>query len=244
MPFDTKVIIAGCGIAGPVLAVYLKNLGYMPVVYERLDAPTISGVSLWYVQLFFFLITIAHNMFNILSASLQPNGLRVLSKLTGLVESLEGGPVSKLIYHSVLPEDEGVLSKTDLPTKLKDAYGFGMLGVERATFHRQLVGYAVNQGIQIVWGHQLVGLEQHPDSVTVTFHNGKTDTASFVAGCDGLHSNTRISLFGKEEAAFTGLVQVSMTTISYSMTGLLEPELDRLEGCPRHPLGIISTSMR
>ena len=46
---STKVILAGAGIAGPVLAVYLKNLGYNPIVYERLDGLVVSGVSLWYV---------------------------------------------------------------------------------------------------------------------------------------------------------------------------------------------------
>ena len=62
---------------------------------------------------------------------------------------------------------------------------------------------------------QSVGSEAKGD-MTYTFYNaqnpenGKTDSASFVAGCDGLHSNTRISLFGKEEATFTGLVQVSI----------------------------------
>ena len=47
---STKVIVVGAGIAGPVLAVYLKNLGYNPIVYERLESLTESGVSLWYVS--------------------------------------------------------------------------------------------------------------------------------------------------------------------------------------------------
>ncbi len=41
--------------------------------------------------------------------------------------------------------------------------------------------------------------------MTVGFANGKTDTASFVMGCDGLHSDTRKTLFGKEAVSFTGL---------------------------------------
>lgn len=146
------------------------------------------------------------------------------------MESLEGGPVARLLYHSALPEDEGLLSETDLPTKLKKTYGFGMLGVERATFHRQLVEYAEKQGVQIVWGHQVVGVEQDDDSVTVKFHNGKTDTGSFLAGCDGLHSNTRISLFGKEEATFTGLVQVSIVPLTPAT--MVVKLGDRLEGYP------------
>lgn len=42
----TKVIIAGGGIAGPVLAMLLKAKGYDPVIYERTDAPTDMGLSL------------------------------------------------------------------------------------------------------------------------------------------------------------------------------------------------------
>ena len=105
-----------------------------------------------------------------------------------------------MIYHSVLPEDEGLLGKVRIT---------GPIGVQRPTFHRRLVDLAQEHGVEIVWGHQLVALEQHEESVTVTFQNGKTDTASFVVGCDGIHSNTRACLFGKEAADFTGLIQVS-----------------------------------
>ena len=45
----TKVIIAGGGIAGPVLAMFLKAKGYDPVIYERTDAPTDQGLSLAFV---------------------------------------------------------------------------------------------------------------------------------------------------------------------------------------------------
>ena len=132
--------------------------------------------------------------------SLQANGLKVLSRIPGLVESIEGAPIERMIYHSVLPEDEGLLGKVRIT---------GPIGVQRPTFHRRLVDLAQEHGVEIVWGHQLVALEQHEESVTVTFQNGKTDTASFVVGCDGIHSNTRACLFGKEAADFTGLIQVS-----------------------------------
>ena len=48
----TKVIIAGGGIAGPVLAMFLKAKGYDPVIYERTDAPTDQGLSLAFVTPF------------------------------------------------------------------------------------------------------------------------------------------------------------------------------------------------
>ena len=42
----TKVIIAGAGVAGPVLGMLLKLKGYEPTIYERLDAPTDMGLGL------------------------------------------------------------------------------------------------------------------------------------------------------------------------------------------------------
>ncbi|OCH92785.1 FAD/NAD(P)-binding domain-containing protein [Obba rivulosa] len=124
----TKVIIVGCGIAAPVLAIFLKLKGYEPVVYERLSEPTGLGLSLV------------------------------------------------------------------------------------SAFNRTLVRFAERHGVKIIWNHQLVSFEQHEDSVVVGFTNGATDNASFVIGCDGLHSNTRICLFREEKVNFTGLTQVAANT--------------------------------
>jgi salicylate hydroxylase len=44
----TKVIIIGCGIAGPVLAVFLKMKGYRPVVYDRIEGVVEAGICLLY----------------------------------------------------------------------------------------------------------------------------------------------------------------------------------------------------
>lgn len=44
-----KVGIIGCGIAGPVLASFLKLKGYEPAVYERYDTPTDTGLSIGFV---------------------------------------------------------------------------------------------------------------------------------------------------------------------------------------------------
>ena len=42
----TKVIIVGCGIAGPVLATFLKLKGYDPVIYERFASDREGGFRL------------------------------------------------------------------------------------------------------------------------------------------------------------------------------------------------------
>ena len=140
--------------------------------------------------------------------------MQVLKKLPGLLETIVGRPIDMFAFYSALPEDPGTLAESGLPAKLREYYdGIGMLGVRRSAFHQSLVDFAEKTGVPVHFNHQVVALEQGPDSVTVTFADGNKDTGSFVIGCDGLHSNTRIALFGKEEAQFTGLVQVCGMTV-------------------------------
>jgi salicylate hydroxylase len=46
----TKVIIIGCGVAGPTLAIFLKRLGFQPVIYERAKQFADAGLSLLFVR--------------------------------------------------------------------------------------------------------------------------------------------------------------------------------------------------
>ncbi|THH15627.1 hypothetical protein EW146_g4877 [Bondarzewia mesenterica] len=182
---EFAVIVVGAGIAGPILAIFLKLRGYEPVIFERLDGVEQAGLSM----------------------ILQPNGLRVLSQIPGFVSTIPGKSIERMLQYSTLPEDLGVLGESDIPNRLPSCYGFGMLAVERVAFHRVIVDAAISHGIEVNWGHQLTSLEQSDDSVRAIFENGKSATGTFVVGCDGLHSGTRIALFGKEKADFTGLCQ-------------------------------------
>ncbi|VDB86562.1 unnamed protein product [Peniophora sp. CBMAI 1063] len=193
----TRILIIGGGIAGPVLGLHLKLRGYEPVVYERLHHFIDLGVGLL----------------------LQPNGLKILSLIPGLLKSFDGGTVDSLISHSTLPEDEGLLGRNDVPSVFSEQYGNPMLGVRRTTLHAGLIAACEKYGVDVKWDHQCTGFEQHEHSVTVAFANGKTATGSFVVGCDGLHSAVRVGLFGKETASYTGLTQaggVCLTPASLS----------------------------
>jgi salicylate hydroxylase len=46
----TKVIIIGCGVAGPTLAIFLKQLGFRPIIYERAKQFADAGLSLLFVR--------------------------------------------------------------------------------------------------------------------------------------------------------------------------------------------------
>ena len=45
-----KVVIVGCGVAGPALAIFLKRLGFEPTIYERTKRFADAGLSLLFVR--------------------------------------------------------------------------------------------------------------------------------------------------------------------------------------------------
>ena len=43
---STRVGVIGCGIAGPVIALLLKQQGYDPVIFERTAEPSAGGICI------------------------------------------------------------------------------------------------------------------------------------------------------------------------------------------------------
>ncbi|KIP01899.1 hypothetical protein PHLGIDRAFT_96569 [Phlebiopsis gigantea 11061_1 CR5-6] len=183
---STRVGVIGAGIAGPLLAMLLKQKGYEPVVFERNPAPSEAGIGI----------------------GVQPNGIRVIESVPGLFETIKGRHLDEFHFFSVIPEDTSVLAELQHPKKMREATGRGTFGIRRSELQKAMVAHAETLGIEFKWSHKLETLEQAEDSVTVTFANGAQETFSFVVGCDGLHSNTRICLFGEQPADYTGLIQV------------------------------------
>lgn len=75
-----RALIIGCGVAGPVLATFLKKIGIEPVVYERRSELSSSGGG---------------------SFNLAPNGIDVLRTL-GLDEDMRavGHPTNQIAFHN------------------------------------------------------------------------------------------------------------------------------------------------
>ena len=128
-----------------------------------------------------------------------------------------GLPIDKLGFYSLVSSPPSTLGTVDdVSSGFAERYGHGMFGVRRTAFHGVLVDAAKAEGIEIRWGRQLQGLrevkgENGEDEVIAMFTNGETERGSFAVGCDGLHSNTRVSLFGNENPTFTGVVQVCIS---------------------------------
>lgn len=181
-----RVGIIGGGLAGPVIATLLKLKGYNPVIFERRETVAEGGIGI----------------------GVQRNGLEVLQRIPGLVESLPGLPLDYFHFYSVVPEDKCVLAELDGPKRRREAAGgLGTIGMRRSALQGVLVAAAERTGVPIRWRHRLSTLEQREADVLLTFGDGTQEPVGFVVGCDGLHSDTRKALFGEQPANYTGLAQ-------------------------------------
>ncbi|KAF7290802.1 FAD/NAD(P)-binding domain-containing protein [Mycena indigotica] len=183
-----KVIIVGCGIAGPVLALLLKQKGFDPVVYERGPRAPDAGLSLM----------------------LQSNGLKVLDLIPGLVDRLPGRAIEQTRLFSILPSDLRLLAQSESVTEKGKV---SKMGVNRPKLLALLSDVLEEHGIPVHFDTAVIDVELSlADDVVVHLSNGTIDSAPLVIGCDGLHSAVRKSLFGEQKPVFTGLTQTGGVT--------------------------------
>jgi len=167
------VLISGLGIAGPTLAYGLKTAGFEPTLIER--SPTLRSGG--YVIDFWGLgYDIAERMglsADINRAGYQFRELRIV------------GPKGKRI--------------SGFGTNVfRELTGGRFVTIRRSDLSRLLFD-AVNDGTEIVFGDEVVGLEEHTDFVQATFKRGSPRRFDLIVGADGLHSAVRHLAFGPQD---------------------------------------------
>jgi 2-polyprenyl-6-methoxyphenol hydroxylase-like FAD-dependent oxidoreductase len=177
-----KALIIGCGVAGPVVALFLQRAGIEAEIYEARDESTDYGGS--------FL-------------NMACNGLGVLKTL-GLDD-----PVSKLgspIPHMIIRSGKGK-RLGEVHNGARAEVGAPSINILRSRLHQVLREEAERQGIKIAFGKKLQGLSTDEQGVVATFADGTTAEGSFLVGCDGVHSRTR-SLINPNAPTpqYTGLI--------------------------------------
>ena len=159
------VVIAGAGPNGLMLACELSLAGVRPVVLERSPEPSREN---------------------------RANGLvgqvvRMLDR-RGLYQPLAGKPEPPqplpAFFFGAMPMDLRPLE--DNP--------FYLLPVPQTRIEQVLAERAAELGVEVRRGHELTGLTQHADTVTVevTGPDGRYEIGSrYLVGADGAHSTTR-----------------------------------------------------
>jgi 2-polyprenyl-6-methoxyphenol hydroxylase-like FAD-dependent oxidoreductase len=177
-----KALIIGCGIAGPVVALFLQRAGIDAEIYEARAESTDYGGS--------FL-------------NMACNGLGVLKTL-GLDDqvSSQGSPIPRMMIWSGKGKRLG-----EVRNGARAEVGAPSINILRSRLHQVLREEAGRQGIKIAFGKKLQGLSTSEQGVVATFADGTTAEGSFLVGCDGVYSRTR-SLINPEAPTpqYTGLI--------------------------------------
>ncbi|KIW86437.1 hypothetical protein Z517_01834 [Fonsecaea pedrosoi CBS 271.37] len=184
------VLIIGCGVAGPVLAVLLKRKGYTPIVFEKVKQLGDVGASLM----------------------LMPNGLKVLD-LGGLAAEIERESLPLEGFLDCATDGE-VLGFSAEPKSFKEKYGQHAMGVKRTGLNLKLKDMLIDMGIDLREGWELEDIEETEDTVTAHFKGGRSVTGSILIGCDGIKAASRRILLknkGTTEGLplFSGLTQTA-----------------------------------
>ncbi|KZT54767.1 FAD/NAD(P)-binding domain-containing protein [Calocera cornea HHB12733] len=179
-----SVIIIGCGIAGPVLAMLLKHKGFDVVIYERQSEIQQSGLTL----------------------GLSPQTFKVLNIL-GLAEPLlkECQALDEGVTYSQVRKQE--LGRIDV-SRMRRGFGWPLVLAVRTRYCQFLYESAKERGVEIHFKKRCVDVLQEDERVTAVFEDGTEAEGDLLVGCDGLHSAVRDILFGKEEVTYMGLVQI------------------------------------
>ncbi len=161
-----KALIIGCGVAGPVVALFLQRAGIEAEIYEARDASTEYGGS--------FL-------------NMACNGLGVLKTL-GLDEQVshQGSPIPRMLIWSGKGKRLG-----EVRNGARAEVGAPSINLLRSRLHQVLREGAEDQRIKMAFGKKLAGLSTSEQGVVATFADGTTVEGSFLVGCDGVSSRTR-----------------------------------------------------
>jgi 2-polyprenyl-6-methoxyphenol hydroxylase-like FAD-dependent oxidoreductase len=179
-----RVVIVGCGIAGPALGMFLKRLGIESVICERRSRGAVDeGLFL----------------------GVAPNGMNVLTEL-GVHEAVEAiaVPCHGFEFQNARGRVIGTIDRAD------DAARFGarLQMVRRGELHRVLTDSAAARGVDVQFGRRLVDIDRtDPSRVVARFADGGRESGAVLIGCDGINSVTRqLALPGSPAPAYSGLL--------------------------------------
>jgi salicylate hydroxylase len=179
----SSVIVVGAGIGGLAAALGLLRAGQQVRVLEQVEVLGEVGAGL----------------------SITPNAGKALRYL-GLEQELArigSNPPAGCIRHYAtgavlvrLPQDQG-----------RERYGMPLYHVHRADLHAAL--FAAVRTLDpdcVVTSATVRSVESAATGVTLDLSDGRRFEADWLIGADGIHSATRVALFGPDRPNFTGYV--------------------------------------
>lgn len=178
-----RVGIIGAGIGGLTAALALQAAGMAPHVFDQ--APRLEGLGA--------------------GIQLSPNATRILRALNVLdaIEALSFRPEA---VHFRDWKSSFLIAFTPLGATSISRYGAPYLHIHRGDLQRALIAAVAARGIPIELGQRCTDVARFNDHVDAHFADSPTQRFDLLLGCDGIHSQVRESLQGRQAARFTGYV--------------------------------------
>jgi 2-polyprenyl-6-methoxyphenol hydroxylase-like FAD-dependent oxidoreductase len=167
------VLISGAGIGGPTLAFWLKAAGFAPTLVERAPALRVGGfvLDLW--------------------------GLGYdLAERMGLADCIER--VGYHVRELRIVDDRGKRTAGFGTQVFRELTGGRFVTLARSDLSR-LLFEKIKDETELMFGDEIVGLDERADCVRVRFKHGGERAFDLVVGADGLHSGVRALAFGPQD---------------------------------------------
>lgn len=160
-----------------------------------------------------------------------PNAIKVL-RVLGLEERLRRVSFRPLISRSREWDTGALTNERPLGEAIERSFGGPHLLLHRGDLHDLLAAAVPSEIIHL--NHELVGVEENRNGVTLFFANGARAQADALVGADGIHSRVRETILGPEEPRFTGRVAYRTTYPAARLGGLIVDDLTKWWGSDRH----------
>jgi 2-polyprenyl-6-methoxyphenol hydroxylase-like FAD-dependent oxidoreductase len=168
-----SVLISGAGIAGPALAFWLKAAGFQPTLVEHAPALRTGGYVIDFWGLGY---DVAQHMGLVSEIDCIGYHLREIRIVNARGERITGLGVNVL----------------------RELTGERFVTVGRSDLSR-LLFEKIKNDTEVIFGDEVVGLQQQSECVQVEFKHGKQRQFDLVIGADGLHSTIRRLVFGSQD---------------------------------------------
>ncbi|KAG7698820.1 hypothetical protein KL929_004664 [Ogataea haglerorum] len=200
-----QFVVVGGGIGGLSVAIGLVLSGHKVTVLEKAQELSEVGAGI----------------------QIPPNSTRILEQLGCNTEILEHALVPKA-YHFCNHKGDNLIS-LELDPYCASKYGCKSLHIHRGDFHKCLVQRARELNITILVNSEIVDIDlDHNIAIT---HDGRKYQADVIIGADGLNSNVRNSIFGRNTSPTNSGDQAYRSLISIPEMNK-HPELDFIHKVP------------
>jgi 2-polyprenyl-6-methoxyphenol hydroxylase-like FAD-dependent oxidoreductase len=160
------ILIIGGGVAGPVLGLFLKQVGFCVHIFEAADGLSENGGGL----------------------SLAPNGMSVLAA-AGIADAVRDVSVTAGGWSF---ENRDGKKLASIAGAEAERYGQSSILITRPALHRVLMERAIAEGISVDYNKRLVAIEDSPARpVVAIFADGTRVEADLIVGADGIRSQVR-----------------------------------------------------